>query len=109
MATEGPVSAPDLLRRITVPVAGLVVVLVAAAWYVTWSTSEFALSFLMMGVPTETSGFAIFFGLMTVMMVAMMLPAALPMIVAFHGMTRLEAGGPTKPADLAATALFVLP
>ena len=106
---EGSVHPPDLLRRVTVPVAGLVVVLVAAAWYVTWSTSEFAMSFLAMGVPTETSGFAVFFGLVIVMMVAMMLPAALPMILAFNGITRLEAGRPTRPADLPATALFVLP
>src|SRR5438445_7155505 len=47
--------------------------------------------------------------LLVVMMVAMMLPSAMPMILAFRGMTRLEAGRPTKPADDAATALFILP
>jgi len=109
MATEGSMSPPDLLRRITVPIAGLVVVLVAAASYVTWSTSDFAMSFLAMGVPTETFGFGVFFGLIVVMMVAMMLPAALPMILAFHAMTRLEAGRPMKPADAIATTLFILP
>ena len=109
MAAEDSVSPPDLLRRITVPIAGAVVVLLAAAWYVTWSTSEFAMSFLAMGVPTETFGFGVFFGLIFVMMVAMMLPAALPMILAFHAMTRLEAGRPAKPADAIATALFILP
>jgi len=31
------------------------------------------------------------------------------MIVAYRGMTRLEAGRPTKPADDAATALFIAP
>src|SRR2546422_11345032 len=50
-----------------------------------------------------------FFALLVVMMVAMMLPSALPMIVAYRGMTRLEAGRPTKPADDAATALFIAP
>src|SRR3989442_12316110 len=43
------------------------------------------------------------------MMVGMMLPSAWPMIVAYRGMTRLEAGRPTKPADDTATALFIAP
>src|SRR5207249_3995749 len=51
----------------------------------------------------------IFFALLVVMMVAMMLPSALPMILAYRGMTRLEAGRPTKPADDAATSLFIAP
>ena len=109
LAAEGSVSAPDLLRRVTVPVAGLVAVLVAVAWYVTFSTSTLTMSFLMMGSPTQPLELALFFGLTTTMMVAMMLPAALPMIVAFHGMTRLEGGRPVKPADAVATAMFVAP
>ena len=109
MAAEDSVSPSDLLRRITVPIAGAVVVLLAAAWYVTWSMSEFTMSFLTMGVPTETFGFGVFFGLIVVTMIAMMLPAALPMILAFHAMTRLEAGRPMKPADAIATTLFILP
>src|SRR5687767_1895791 len=106
MAADDSVSAPDLLRRITLPVAGLVAILVAAAWYLTWSTSEYQIAFLVMGAPEGAIAFAVFFGLIVVMMVAMMLPAALPMIVAFHGMTRLEAGRPTRPADLRLTSLF---
>ena len=109
LAAEGLVSAPDLLRRVTVPVAGLVAVLVAVAWYVTFSTSTLTMSFLMMGSPTQPLELALFFGLTTTMMVAMMLPAALPMIVAFHGMTRLEGGRPVKAADTVATAMFVAP
>jgi predicted metal-binding membrane protein len=109
LAAEGSVSAPDLPRRVTVPVAVLVAVLVAVAWYVTFSTSTFAMSFLMTGAPTQPLELALFFGLTTTMMVAMMLPAALPMIVAFHGMTRLEGGRPVKPADTVATAMFVAP
>lgn len=108
-AGESP-SAPGLLRGLTVPVAALVALAVAAAWYVTWATSD--LSRALLAVPVGVSGaanLAAFFALMVVMMVAMMLPAALPMIVAYHGMTRLEAGRPTKPADLVATALFVTP
>src|SRR5256712_13416194 len=109
LAAEGSVSAPELLRRVTVPVAGLVAVLVAIAWYVTFSTSTLTMSFLMMGSPTQPLELALFFGLTTTMMVAMMLPAALPMIVAFHGMTRLEGGRPVKPANAVATAMFVAP
>ena len=109
MAAEGSLSASDILRRVTIPVAALVAVLVAVAWYVTFSTSTFTMSFLMMGAPTQPVEVALFFGLTMTMMVAMMLPAAFPMIVAFHGMTRLESGRPTKPADTAATAMFVAP
>jgi predicted metal-binding membrane protein len=90
-------------------VAGLVAILVVAAWYLTWSTSEYQMTFLMMGAPEGAFAFLVFFGLIVVMMVAMMLPAALPMIVTFHGMTRLEAGRPTRPADLRLTSLFVVP
>ncbi len=102
-------AAPDLLRQVTLPVALLVAVAVAAAWYVTWATSGLTMSLMM--VPTGLAGtadVAAFFALMVVMMVAMMLPSALPMIVAYHGMTRLEAGRPTKPADAVGTGLFVL-
>ncbi|HTD82082.1 MAG TPA: DUF2182 domain-containing protein [Thermoplasmata archaeon] len=102
-------SAPDVLRRVTVSVACLVAIFVSIAWYVTFSTSTFTMSFLMVGAPTQPLELALFFGLTTTMMVAMMLPAALPMIVAFHGMTRLEGGRPVKPADTVATAMFVAP
>src|SRR2546428_12390380 len=57
----------------------------------------------------RSTDLVLFFALLVVMMVAMMLPSALPMIVAYRGMTRLEAGRPTKPADDAATALFIAP
>jgi predicted metal-binding membrane protein len=87
----------------------LIAVLVAVAWYVTLSTSTLTMSFLMTGAPTQPLELALFFGLTTTMMVAMMLPAALPMIVAFHGLTRLEGGRPVKPADTLATAIFVAP
>jgi len=57
----------------------------------------------------RSTDLVLFFALLVVMMVAMMLPSALPMILAYRGMTRLEAGRPTKPADDAATALFIAP
>src|SRR3972149_3064033 len=109
MASEETTSAPQLLRRITPAVAAIVAVLVAAAWYTTWSASDFTMSLLMMGTPSGPLDLGLFFGLTVVMMVAMMLPAALPMMLAFHGMTRLEAGRPTKPADAFATLLFLAP
>ena len=109
MAIGDSEPASDLLRRITTPVAVFVAILVVAAWYLTWSTSTYEMTFLVMGAPEGAVGVALFFGLIVVMMVAMMLPAALPMIVAFHGITRLEAGRPTRPADLRLTSLFVVP
>src|SRR5205809_442027 len=57
----------------------------------------------------RSTDLVLFFALLVVMMVAMMLPSALPMILAYRGMTRLEAGRPTKPADDAATSLFIAP
>src|SRR3989442_8380792 len=57
----------------------------------------------------RSTDLVLFFALLVVMMVAMMFAAALPMIVAYRGVARLEAGRPTKPADDAATALFIAP
>jgi len=98
-----------LYRGLTAPLAVVVAAVVAAAWLATWySVGSFGMDGTM---PTASSpvGLAAFFGVMIVMMVAMMLPSALPMILAFHGMTRLEAGRPTKPPDVVATSLFVAP
>lgn len=101
---------PDVLRRLTLPVALAVALVVAAAWYVTWATADLAMSLMMVpSGPADLPGVLAFFGILVVMMVAMMLPAAVPMVLTFHGLTRLEAGRPTKPADGAATALFVAP
>ena len=106
-ATQG---APGLMHRVTVPLALLVALVVVAAWYVTWSSTDFMMMVMSpMATATDPVALTIFFALLVVMMIAMMLPAALPMILAFHGLTRMEAGQPTKPADLVATASFVLP
>jgi predicted metal-binding membrane protein len=59
--------------------------------------------------PADLAGLAVFYVLLVVMMVAMMLPAAVPMTLAVHGLTRFEGGRPTRPADPVATALFVAP
>src|SRR2546427_10313728 len=50
-----------------------------------------------------------FFALIIVMMVGMMLPPALPMALAYYGITRLEGGRPTKPADVLGTVAFLIP
>ncbi len=102
--------APEILRELRLPVAVLVGTVVAVAWYVTWAASD--LSAMLMMAPSsavDLPNVVLFFALLVVMMVAMMLPAALPMILTVHGISRLEAGRPTKPADRVATALFVVP
>jgi len=108
IVADDPMAPPLLLRGLTAPVATLVAVLVAAAWLVTWATSDVTMTLL--GVPTlppSPVDLALFFALLVVMMIAMMLPSALPMIVAFRGLTRLEGGRPVRPADRVATTLFV--
>ena len=97
-----------LLRHLTIPVAAALAVAVGAAWYATWASADTLMALTAPSILGSTD-LVLFFVLLVVMMVAMMLPSALPMIVAFRGMTRLEAGRPTKPADDAATALFVAP
>jgi len=101
-------AAPNLLRRLTIPVAAAVVAVVAFAWYVTWASSD--LTMMLMAPSTiGSTNLALFFALISVMMVAMMLPSALPMAIAYHGLTRLEHGRQTKPADLWGTVAFVVP
>lgn len=100
----------QLLRGLSTPFAALVAVVVVAAWFFVWATSDLAMA--VMGVPMGVPGpldLALFFALLVVMMVAMMLPSALPMVLAFHGLTRLEGGRPTKPADRIGTVAFLVP
>src|SRR5206468_3048488 len=98
----------NLLRRLTIPVGLGVAALVVLAWYVTWTSSDFA-NALMAPAAFGSTDLALFFALIVVMMVAMMLPSALPMAVAYHGLTRLENGQPSKPADVVGTVAFVVP
>src|SRR2546428_7770372 len=97
-----------LLRHLTVPVAAAVVLAVGAAWYGPWASADVLMALTAPSLLRSTD-LVLFFALLVVMMVAMMLPSALPMIVAYRGMTRLEAGRPTKPADDTAPALFFAP
>ncbi len=107
MATETAPQEGNLLRQLTLPVAVAVVAVVGIAWYVTWSTSDLTMALMAMPLmPAGSADLVLFFALLVVMMVAMMLPSALPMAVTYHGITRLEAGRPTKAADLVGTTLF---
>ncbi len=101
-------AVPDLLRRPTIPVAAVVVAVVAVAWYVTWASSDRT---MMLAAPSTigSTNVALFVALIVVMMVAMMLPSALPMALAYHGISRLEDGRPTKPADVVGTIAFLIP
>src|SRR2546422_3187095 len=108
MGEAVPSEPTALLRRITIPVAAAVALAVGAAWYATWTSADFLMA-LMSPSLLRSTDLVLFCALLVVMMVAMMLPSALPMILAYRGMTRLEAGRPTKPADDAATALFIAP
>src|SRR2546422_280790 len=73
------------------------------------SPSANALMALMAPSFLRSPALFLFSALLIVMRVAMLFPSALPMILASRGMTRLEAGRPTKPADNTATALFIAP
>lgn len=95
-----------LLRKVTWPVAFAVAAGVAAAWYVTWATSDLTMGVLMAPGTAAPSDLLLVFALLTVMMVAMMLPSALPMVLTYHALSRLEGGEPTRPADRLGTALF---
>jgi len=108
MRTATRAEPAALWKRVTIPVAIAVALVVAAAWYATWTSTD-SLMTQMARLTIGSTDLLLFFALLVVMMVAMMLPSAMPMILAFRGMTRLEAGRPTKPADDAATALFILP
>ncbi len=110
VAGEASGESPGILRRLTVPVAVAVGLVVAVAWYVTWATSDLMGGLMAIpSTPAGEAGLGAFFGLMVVMMAAMMLPAALPMILTYHGISRLEGGRPVKRPDYAGTGLFTAP
>src|SRR5437870_8318301 len=108
MVETVPAEPAWLLRHLTVSVATAVALAVGAAWYATWTSGDVLMALTAPSLCRSTD-LVLFFALLVVMMVAMMWPSALPMIVAYRGMTRLEAGRPTRPADDAATALVIAP
>src|SRR3989442_3774010 len=106
MGEAVPSEPTALVRRITIPVAAGVAFVVGAAWYATWTSADFVMA-LMAPSTTTSTDLALFFALLLVMMVAMMLPSALPMILAYRGLTRLEAGRIVRPADALRTFAVV--
>src|SRR2546428_12486653 len=108
MVEPAPAEPAWLLRHLAVPVAAAVVLADGAAWYATWTSADVLMALTAPSLLRSTD-LVLFFALLVVMMVAMMLPSALPMIVAYRGMTRLEAGRPTKPADDTAPAPVIAP
>ncbi len=107
MEASASQEAPNLVRRLTLPVALAVAAVVGTAWYVTWSTTDLSMALLASPMsPAGTANLALFFVLIMVMMVAMMLPSALPMVLTYNGLTRLDRGQPTKPADRVASGIF---
>jgi predicted metal-binding membrane protein len=107
VAGESASRIANPLRALTVPLGVLIAVLVGAGWYATWASSTAVMNFL--GAATTLAGVPrifLAFLLLVVMMVAMMLPSALPMVLAFRGISRLEAGRPVRPPDNVGTALF---
>ena len=108
----GEKSDPYALSRIT-PLIGLVVALgTASAWYVTWATSDFVSAIMMTPFfALNLTVLLVFFSLVIVMMVAMMLPSALPMIMTFHGLTRGQASASTPgrpPGTVVFTSAYFL-
>lgn len=81
------------LPKVTWPIIGAAGAIIAAAWAVTLTTSADFNALMMMqlggGAPADTVTFV---ALSAVMMVAMMLPSALPMVEAHRGIVNLEAG-----------------
>jgi len=92
---DGHAHAPAgvALPPITWPIIGAAGALVAAAWAVTLATSADFNALLMMPLPAAAPAeAAAFVALSGVMMVAMMLPSALPMVEAHRGLVKIDAG-----------------
>src|SRR5439155_17121084 len=108
MVETVPAEPAGLLRHLTIPVAAAVALAVGAAWYATWTSADVLMA-LMAPSLLRSTDLVLFFALLVVMLVAMMLPSALPMILAYRGMTRVEAGRPTKRAVDGEPALLIAP
>ncbi len=106
MEASSSAAPADLLRKVTWPVAVAVAVAVGASWYVTWASAGLTMNVLMAPGMAGPSDLAVVFLVLTVMMVAMMLPSALPMVLTYHEISKLEQGEPTRPPDRVGTAVF---
>jgi len=103
------VNSQNLAFQFVGPVGIAVVSVTALAWYVTWLSADSMASLMMMPLtmlgPLEVG---VFFTLMTTMMVAMMLPAALPMIIAYRRMVKGKQEFPSSRGE-ARTLSFMAP
>lgn len=103
-------SVPTLGRQLVAPIGIAVVGITALAWYVSVTTADSLMAFTMFSPGTfGLTDVAVFYSLMTVMMVAMMLPATLPMVLGYRGLLRTnrEAAGGVAPN--AGTLVFLAP
>jgi len=81
----------SLAFQFAAPVGIAVVSVTAFAWYVTWLSADSMLSLMMMPLTMlDSLEVGTFFALMTTMMIAMMLPAALPMIITYRRMVKAK-------------------
>ena len=78
--------------HLTAPMALAVGGVVTAAWVVTATSPDAFMTLMGAGLTIGAAGLSLFFALNVTMMAAMMLPSAVPMILTYHGMTRLKAG-----------------
>lgn len=93
-------SVPSLGRQLVAPVGVAVVGITALAWYVSISTADSLMAFTMFSpFMFGATDVAVFYALMTTMMVAMMLPATLPMVLGYKGLLKAnsEAVGGVTP------------
>lgn len=103
---------PNTARQLAAPMGLVVTLIVVASWYVTWSTSDSLMALMAMpSAPIGPVQLGLFFALITVMMIAMMLPSTLPMMIAFHSMTRIKSGPVRRggSVDARPTVAFVAP
>jgi len=98
-----------IVSRFLTPTGFAVVGITGAAWYATFATTDSLMPLIGSPITLGPLQLLLFFALITTMMVAMMLPAALPMIVTYHGLTRLKDDSTTPRADRIGTALFTAP
>lgn len=103
-------SYPSLAKQVVLPVGIAVVGVTALAWYVSVVASDSLMSFIMLspGIfgPAELG---LFYALMTTMMVAMMLPATLPMIMGYRQMLKSEGAAASGAPGRFGTAAFMAP
>ena len=84
----------NIILRVKPIVAAVVLLAVSSAWYLTWLSSSVMASLIPLPFPRLNLLMVLaFLFLVVVMMVAMMLPSALPMILTFNGLAKRQEEG----------------